>query len=258
MAYKILILLFIILTVGNIYPEEMCVSCHINQTHYQSKGVCTLCHLGNAYTTRMDLAHRNILNGDYALFLIKDSWKVFKGNNLIEKAACRRCHIIGDKGNTLATNLNKSTREKDIKTLKGAIERPFLFMPQFYFSEIQITYILNALLNNAFYSKAGNEGYTIVHFSKNVKDKNKFDEKCGMCHRMISKNNGPLGTGNRGPNLSGLFTYEFNTIKEVEEWNEKKLRKWIENPRSIKKNALMPPIILKVEEIKEILKSFNE
>lgn len=258
MAYKLLILLFILLSVGHIYPEEMCVSCHINKIHYKSKGLCTLCHLGNAYTTRMDLAHKNILNGDYAYFLIKDNWKVFKGNDLIEKAACRRCHTIGNEGNNIAANLNESTREKDIKMLNDAIKNPFLFMPQYNFSKKQIVYILNALFNNAFYSNGSNKGYTILHFNRGIKGKNIFDEKCGMCHKMISKKSGPLGSGSRGPNLSGLFTYEFNPITEVKKWNEKKLREWIKNPRGIKKNALMPPIILKEEEIKEIIKTFNE
>jgi len=63
------------------------------------------------------------------------------------------------------------------------------------------------------------------------------------------KEKGTLGEANRGTNLSGLFTVEFSSIKEVEKWDNKTLKKWIRNPRDIKKNALMPPISLKENEI---------
>jgi len=82
-----------------------------NPTMYQ-KATCTLCHFGDGNTSRIDLAHKNILNRNYAYFLMKDSWQVFKGNYLITNAACRRCHTIGDAGNILAANLNISTQKR--------------------------------------------------------------------------------------------------------------------------------------------------
>lgn len=258
MAYKFLICLITLLFPFFGYTMELCIQCHTDKLHYVSRGACTLCHLGDGNTSRIDLAHNNILTSNYAFFLMKDSWQVFKGNYLIKHAACMRCHIIGDAGNILAANLNISAREKDIKTLNEAIRNPSIYMPQFNFSDKHITYIINTLLNHAFYRKKIEElGYLIVHFDRNVEEKNIFDENCGKCHKIILKEKGTLGEANRGPNLSGLFTDEFSSIREVKKWDEKKLKKWIRNPRDIKKNALMPPISLKENEITDVVELFK-
>ena len=256
LANKLLIALFILFTALCASAEEMCDSCHIDKIHYKSIGLCTLCHRGNGGTSRIKLAHENILDRRYAFFLMTDNWSVFKGNLLIEVAACRRCHTIGDTGNTLAGNLNISTHEKDIKTLTDALKNPFLYMPQFNFSDEQIVYVINGLLNNAFYSKSTTEGYITVHFDRAGESENIFDKQCGKCHKVISKQRGPLGEGNRGPNLSGLFTNEFRSLQEVKKWDNKTLKKWLKNPRKIKKNALMPVIKLKSDELEDIVKIF--
>jgi cytochrome c2 len=188
---------------------------------------------------------------------LRDSFPVFKGFMLIKIGACRRCHTIGDKGNRLATNLNESIREKSIKTLIEAIKKPFYYMPQFNFSDDQIDWILNGLLDYAFYAKKINDGFVTVHFSTTKESKNIFSEKCGKCHKIILKQVGPLGDGERGPNLSGLYMEEFNSIKEVHRWDKKALKKWLKNPRVIKKGALMPVILKNDREIEEILEFFN-
>lgn len=256
LANKLLIVFFIFFTPLCAFAEEMCSTCHTDKIHYTSIGPCTLCHRGNGSTSRVTLAHENILNRKYAFFLMKDNWHVFKGNLLIKDAACRRCHTIGNSGNTLAANLNMSTQEKDIKTLTDAIKNPFLYMPQFNFTDEQIIYVINGLLNNAFYSNSTTEGYITVHFDKSGKSKNIFDRHCGKCHKVISKQTGPLGEGERAPNLSGLFTNEFRSLQEVEKWDKSTLKKWIKNPRKIKKNALMPVIKLKSDELEDIVKIF--
>jgi mono/diheme cytochrome c family protein len=256
LAYKFLIALFVIFNAQCVCAEEMCATCHADKIHYKSIGSCIVCHNGNGNTSRIKLAHENILDKRYAFFLIKDNWRVFKGNLLIKDAACKRCHTIGDSGNFLATNLNISTQEKDIKTLTNAIKNPFLYMPQFNFTKEQIVYIINGLLYNAFYNKSHTGGYITVHFDINGERKNIFTSKCGKCHKVILKQIGPLGEGERGPNLSGLFTNEYRSLQEVEGWNKKTFKKWLKNPRKIKKNALMPVIKLKSDELEDIVKIF--
>ncbi|MDY6821618.1 MAG: selenite/tellurite reduction operon c-type cytochrome lipoprotein ExtS [Deferribacterota bacterium] len=258
MDIKILLIFFyfFILT-PYLLSIEFCISCHNNINHFASKGDCTLCHRGNKYTKRKDIAHTKIIKGKFAYFLMDKSYPVFKGNTIIKNAGCRRCHTIKNKGNNIAANLDISLREKEIKEILNSIKEPNTFMPKFYFRDKEATYIINALLNGSFYGDGVKLSYLIVHFEENSIKSNPFNENCGSCHKVISKKSGPTGEGDIGPNLSGLFTKYFNNTIEIKKWNNKDLRRWIKNPRKLKDNALMPPIDInegRVDEILEILK----
>ena len=66
---------------------------------------------------------------------------------------------------------------------------------------------------------------------------------------MLSGKYGVLGRGETGPNLSGLLTSFYpETFREHERWSVENLRKWLENPRAMRKNARMPPISVKSDE----------
>jgi len=93
-----------------------------------------------------------------------------------------------------------------------------------------------------------------VHFHKPaVMGRDLFSRKCGGCHRMLTMSHGGIGTGNAGPNLSGLLTgFGAATAPDGHRWDVELLRKWLDNPRSVRPWALMRPVPLTAGELREM------
>jgi len=137
-----------------------------------------------------------------------------------------------------------------------SIRVPVLFMPNFHASDVQIADLVNAILVRVKFAKSPTgETALAVHFQdvKNIR-KNVFAGQCGKCHKILSERVGGLGGGYIGPNLSGLFSEFYpRTYRDAESWNPDRLKKWLENPRDIKINAMMPPVRLAPEEFEQLL-----
>ena len=251
-----MLLLACVSAVGAISGNS-CLECH--QVHYVTQGTCASCHRGNQRTSRKELAHSGLISGRYASFTNSRSVEMLSGLQLVEKAACRRCHVLVGTGNRLATNLDTLFWTTQPEAIRAALVNPALYMPNFYFMEQDLTRLVTTVLAGGL--KAGKvlrEPPLVVHFSAaDAAKHNIFVKNCGACHKLLSKRDGGLGSGIVGPNLSGLLsqfyppTFEGNKI-----WDEKGLKRWLENPRAIRKNATMRPIQLNPEEWSELLKTF--
>jgi cytochrome c2 len=56
------------------------------------------------------------------------------------------------------------------------------------------------------------------------------------------------------PNLSELLSVFYpKTFNKIESWDEKRLRRWLENPRAIKPGERMQPVKLSETEFRDIL-----
>ena len=198
---------------GNSDCEKKSSKFLIKQCRYEKSGRCIKCHRGNPLSNRKNIAHSQLIPGRYALFTIPGNSIVKIGYELIQEMACRRCHTINHKGSFLASNLDFSYKTTQPEILFHAIQSPSVFMPKFYFSQKNIKILVNTILasgtNNDFQLK---NSFETVHFeTKNHKTDrtNIFNIHCGSCHRIITKEYGPLGKGDIGPNLSGLFSKFF-------------------------------------------------
>lgn len=70
---------------------------------------------------------------------------------------------------------------------------------------------------------------------------------------MLSERLGAVGTGNIGPNLSGLFTEFYpKTFRNNGIWTVSNLNLWLQNPRKIKVGARMQPVPLTGAEAKDL------
>lgn len=70
---------------------------------------------------------------------------------------------------------------------------------------------------------------------------------------MLSGRLGAVGTGEIGPNLSGLFSkYYPKTFRNGEAWTPRNLSAWLKNPREIRPWARMLPVALTGAEAKEL------
>jgi cytochrome c2 len=93
-----------------------------------------------------------------------------------------------------------------------------------------------------------------VHFARGTREGTSvFERECGGCHRLLGPR-GPLGTGNAGPNLSGLFTEFYPaTAPGDRRWDEKALRDWLTNPRAARAHTTMPPRALADEDLRKLI-----
>lgn len=229
--------------------EQMCLTCH--PIHYEENGSCTDCHLGRADTRRKEIAHYRMLAARFSAFTLANSPGLERGKKLLEKAACRRCHVSGGKGNQFAANLDWSLHNATAEELFVAIKEPAIFMPDFRFSDRQIVELINAIYGDSRKAMIPEEEVPIlVHFEDlRVVNKSVFEEKCGACHRMLTKHRGGLGTGDIGPNLSGMLTEFYpQTHPEKKIWSIREIEDWLKNPRKTMKNATMAPVSLSEEE----------
>lgn len=252
MANKILIFILLIFCFKIVYlygaEPNYCIFCH--KPHHLSYKRCESCHRGISITKRKDIAHYRIIPGDFAYFRLDGSRVLKQGYEIIDRSGCRRCHIILGKGNNLATSLDNLPQYIEINKLIQNIKSPSEFMPYFSFSDKDITSTVNVILKGIYFYKKSKQEIFVIHFEGSKTD-DEFTRHCGNCHKVISKKYGPLGKGNWGPNLSGLFSLYFPTEKG--RWNRERLIRWIKNPREIDKNSLMPPIEISNESMQKLM-----
>lgn len=226
-----------------------CLDCHVS--HYAEQGKCTDCHRGNDRTDRKRVAHDGIIPGRFAWFTIKGSQPTVRGKELLDRFACRRCHTVGGKGNRLATNLDGILLRRRPPEIAAAIEAPVQYMPDFRLAPGEVTDLVNAIIAESppVMAKTG-ETPLVIHFEEDKQlAENEFVKRCGQCHKALSERYGGLGRGDIAPNLSGLFTRFYpETFREHERWSIENLRKWLQNPRRLRKNARMIPIPIKSDE----------
>ncbi|OFZ20313.1 MAG: hypothetical protein A2X94_02800 [Bdellovibrionales bacterium GWB1_55_8] len=225
-----------------------CVNCHESQLHYRSIGSCVSCHGGMEKTDRKAIAHTGLLAGRFSHHLIPASDHVKRGNEIIEAFSCRRCHLIAGKGNRLAANLDDAPLRESAQLLLNSIRAPSLFMPDFEFTESQLTDVMNSILaaakNRTLRDTANQETPQVIHFEESVPENSSaFEKHCGGCHRVLSASAGALGRSNTGPNLSGLFSPHYpKTFEGRKTWTADSLKKWLRNPRALNKTTRMPPV----------------
>ncbi len=176
--------------------------------------------------------------------------------------ACRRCHTSSGKGNKLASNLDRLPDDTTPGKILDSIKSPALLMPDFRFNDRELTDLVNAILSGEanYAGQIEKETPQIVHFDDKTKNRsNVFEKNCGSCHKVLTKAFGGLGKGDIGPNLSGLFSLQYPlTFNEKLRWKADMLKKWLENPRKIRNNTQMRPILLKKDEFGQLLKIFAE
>jgi len=249
----VLLLLFPVLASA----EGSCIKCH--PTHYAAIGNCMSCHRGDPRTDRTDLAHATLIRARYAYFALPDSLITQYGKQLLDQAGCRRCHQSGGKGNGLASNLDQPQPAVRPEDLMRAIQQPVLFMPDFFFAETAAVSLVNALFAHASEAEPQvSENPLVVHFEGVERAENFFEQHCGGCHRLLTKQWGGLGRGAIGPNLSGLFSEFYpGRFRDNERWSRANLEKWLKNPREIRKMARMAPQKLKPDELSKVLVFFE-
>ena len=152
----------------------------------------------------------------------------------------------------MASNLDASLDKILPEALAQAIKNPAIFMPNFHFQEVDVTRLVNAILDSsAVYASTFDKDIRAIHFEEEIKGSdNIFDNRCGSCHRVLTQQLGGLGQGDIGPNLSGIFSrFYFKNFKSGRSWNADRLDQWLKNPRDIRVNTQMPPIYLDPDEL---------
>jgi len=227
-----------------------CGSCH--PPHYVEVGACAECHRGQPLAARKELAHARLLSGRVAEYALTSAKAVSEGRQLVETAACRRCHAIGGQGNRLATNLDNVVWNREQRELMSSITAPVENMPVFAFERGQAEAVVAFLLNSSRPS-AAEETYRVQFTREDVRAPSVFDEKCGGCHRRLTPL-GPEGSGRDGPNLSGLLTSFYpRTAPGNLAWSREALAAWIANPRAFRPGTLMPPVSMSKGEVEQIV-----
>jgi cytochrome c2 len=239
--------------------RQLCQSCHPD--HYVERGVCTSCHRGNPASGRKNIAHQLLIAGRYAAFTLGDTQKLLAGERLIDRYACRRCHVIGGRGNRLSANLDQSSARRAPGEMTESILNPVKNMPDFRMEKQQAVLLVNALLAASSRQKAASGGQRqVVHFDRTgTAGEDVFSKKCGSCHRALTSRLGGLGLGDAGPNLSGLLSpYYPETFKDRYRWTERDLETWLKNPRRARPGARMQPIQLTEAESSDLAEILTE
>jgi cytochrome c2 len=234
--------------------QQLCLACH--PAHYVERGVCTACHRGNPASDRKNIAHQQLIAGRYAAFTLGDSSQLRTGKRLIEQFACRRCHVIGGRGNRLSANLDQSMARKTPEVLTASILQPVQNMPDFHMEKSQAVLLVNALLAAACRQKSvSGDQRQVVHFDRTgTTGKDVFSRMCGSCHRALTARLGGLGQGDAGPNLSGLLSPNYpETFRDKARWTERGLATWLKNPRQARPGARMQPVVLTEPEFRELV-----
>lgn len=231
-----------------------CRACHAS--HYVREGGCRECHRGSADERRLELAHARLLTGAAAAHRLPGSRALREGGALVVSLACRRCHTIGGEGNALATRLDPVVWRREQAELVASIRSPVPSMPRFGLSTEQSEALVAFLLRSG--DPAGAQDAYRVHFDDAGSSASTFERTCGGCHRVLTPR-GPLGSGNAGPNLSGLFTAHYpRTAPGQKAWTAQALRSWLANPRSQRRQTTMPPIVLEAKELRWLLLELEE
>jgi mono/diheme cytochrome c family protein len=252
---SILATLLALLTVNvkSVESGQSCLACH--SSHYAERGSCTDCHRGNPLTDRKNIAHTRLIAGSYAKFTLGNVAVVKEGRRLMEQMACRRCHQISGNGNQLAVSLNTLLDQKQPAVVADSIKRPVSGMPDFRLDDNQVTAVVNAIFSGSRMEKrTQSERPMVMHFDRSASgEQDVFTRNCGSCHRVLTSRKGLIGTGNIGPNLSGLLTrYYPPSFRTHEYWSVSALQSWLKNPRQVKPDALMKPVKLNLKQLNEL------
>ena len=233
-------------------PRQLCLPCH--PAHYVERGSCSHCHLGNPASERKNIAHAGLRRGRYIRFTLGDADYTKFAERLMDQLACRRCHASAGRGNHIAVDLDGAAVRKTAEELASSIRQPVANMPNFKLDEEQITVLVNAILAGSQGRKTDEAAPVRIHFNNSgKKNPDIFSTKCGGCHRLLSERSGAIGTGDTGPNLSGLFSeYYPKSFKNNEFWTARNLHAWLKNPRDTRPGARMPPVTLTEAETKEL------
>ena len=237
---------------------QSCLKCHA--THYAERGLCTDCHRGNPGSDRKNIAHHQLIAGRFSYFTLGNVAVVKEGNRLADQLACRRCHQVGGKGNRLAASLDTIMAVKQPDETVDSIRRPVQGMPDFGLDDQQAAALVNAIYYGSRKDSAkGGERPLVRHFDKNSRSgEDLFGRNCGACHRMLTARKGLVGSGDIGPNLSGLLSqYYPSTYRAKEKWNFAALQKWVKNPRFVLPNSTMRPIKLDEKQWRELKRTLE-
>lgn len=228
---------------------EQCLSCH--PSHYGSLGGCTDCHRGNPASKRHNVAHQGLVAGRHARFAVKGDRTAEQGESLVQRLGCRRCHVIGDRGNRLATGLDRVVAQRSSAELVASLKNPAAAMPDFRLDGERIDRVITALYAAAVWGSSSGEIPLSVHFRRDgSRGNDTFSVKCGPCHRALSSRLGAVGSGVIGPDLSGLFSPFYPVgFRGSEPWTVRRLATWLENPRSVRPWSLMRPVPLTAAEL---------
>ena len=234
---------------STVRQQPSCGSCH--ERHYVREGACHECHRGSPGAERVELAHERLLTGRASEHLLPDGPAQREGRRLVETLACRRCHSIGGEGNRLATDLDRVVWAREQSQLVSSIREPVENMPRFGLDERQAEAIVAFLLRSG--SRDQPQDSYRVHFTRGASaSPTAFEKSCGGCHRFLGAA-GPLGSGDTGPNLSGLFTPFYpRTASGQKVWTGKALAEWLRNPRASRHATTMPPVALSEDELRRI------
>lgn len=233
-----------------------CLRCH--PVHYADRGSCTSCHGGNDKTGRKQVAHDRLISGEFAWSRIPGSPPVEQGKKLLDTLACRRCHTVGKKGNKLAGNLDTVPLVRQPEELADSIRYPVQQMPDFKLKEEDVSRLVTAVLAGTAAPRK-EEPPVVVHFSREPKKEDLFQKKCGGCHSMLTDHKGGVGTGEVGPNLSGLLSEFYpRTFRDDSRWTVARLKEWVANPRKVRRLSTMQPVKLDEREWASVRKMFEE
>ncbi len=232
---------------------QSCLKCHA--VHYAERGLCIDCHRGNPGSDRKNIAHHRLIEGRFSHFTIGNVAVVKEGNRLLDQLACRRCHRITGRGNSLAASLDRLIDTKMPQEVVDSIMKPVQGMPDFRLNEQQAGAIINAVFSGSSKEPVkGGERPLVKHFDKSSRSgEDVFGKNCGACHRMLTVRKGLIGVGDIGPNLSGLLSqYYPSTYRSTERWGYAALQKWVKNPRAVLPNSTMRPVILDEKQWREL------
>lgn len=260
--YAVLISLILLPALANaeqpVVPSS-CLACHVS--HFTAQGSCTGCHGGNPRTTRKNIAHKNIITSKYAYFNLSSSVQVHNGKKLIAQSGCRRCHVIFKRGNRIASDLDRLFSYLSPQNIDRAIRNPAQQMPDFRLTNAQRTDVVNAIEYAGMTTgkKRSEDIPQVVHFSKKKnKSEDIFEKNCGGCHKMLTITSGGMGFFEIGPNLSGLFSEFYPAaFRGEKQWNPENLKKWLKNPRTVRSDSTMRPVVLSPEDQEKLMLTFT-
>ncbi len=172
-------LVFILILLSAVSFAGTCINCH--KEHYAEIGTCASCHRGgDDRSSRENIAHAGLITSIYADFTMNTGGSVNNGQRIADKANCRRCHTIGNKGNRLAFSLSESASKSSGEFLKESIEKPNEFMPDFRLKTADTIDTVKYLLSSSD-TKTDNIRKPYVVYIQKQEDI--FDKKCGGCIR---------------------------------------------------------------------------
>lgn len=211
---------------------------------------CVDCHRGNPTTRRRELAHYRLIEARHSWYRLPESDVVKRGQHLVDSLACRRCHVLAGKGNSLATDLDRLYHQVLPVEVVTSIRVPAFFMPDFSLQQADVDALINVIFAAGLMPQvSGLQPPQVVHFENDVDEENLFEKHCGSCHRVLTTQQGGLGTGDIAPNLSGLLSSFYpKTYKDNQPWDIQGLKKWIKNPRAIRPLTRMLPVVLQEQE----------